>query len=198
VLTPSNRQMIGVPPSTASVSDSTLIIIDAQNEYADGNMATEDVASTRAAIGSLLSKYRAGPHGGKNIVHVLHDAPQGAPIFTPDTPLAAEFAELEAKAGEKVVHKSAVSSFAGTDLKEYLDGLGEVGKKVVLVGYMAHVCVSTTARAASDMGLDVILAADGIGDRDIPGGFGGKQLTGIVLRELGDAFGTVVQGVEVK
>lgn len=29
------RQLLGVPPSTASPSDSTLIIIDAQNEYAE-------------------------------------------------------------------------------------------------------------------------------------------------------------------
>lgn len=156
------------------------------------------MTSTRAAIASLLEKYRAGPHNGKNIVHVAHVTPSGAPVFTPDTPLAKIFSELEPKAGEKVVHKQAVSSFVGTDLKEYLDSLGDVGKKVVLTGYMAHVCVSTTARAAADQGLDVILAQDAIGDRDIPGGLDGQQLTDIVLRELGDAFGTVVQGIEVK
>ena len=160
-------------------------------------LKTQNVSSTRGAIAALLEKYRASPHSGKNIVHVVHDTPQGAPVFSPGTPLADEFAELQPREGEKVVHKGQPSCFAGTDLHEYLGGLGDVGKKVVLVGYMAHVCVSTTARAAAERGLDVVLAADAIGDRDIPGGLGGQQLTEVVLRELGDAFGTVVQGKEV-
>ena len=36
----------------------------------------------------------------------------------------------------------------------------------------AHVCVSTTAREASQLGYDVVLAEDAIGDRDIPGASG--------------------------
>lgn len=132
-------------------------------------------------------------------MHVVHATPAGAPVFTPDTPLAEEFAELKPKGDEKVISKAQPSCFAGTDLKEYLGGLpSDVGKKVVLVGYMAHVCVSTTARAAAELGLDVLLPEDAVGDRDIPGGLGGQQLTEVVLKELGDAFGTVVKGSEVK
>lgn len=131
-------------------------------------------------------------------MHVVHDTPAGAPVFTPDTALAQEFAELAPKSGEKVIHKGQPSCFAGTDLQDYLAGLGDAGKKVVLTGYMAHVCVSTTARAAAERGLDVVLAEDAIGDRDIPGGLGGEELTRVVLRELGDAFGTVVKGADVK
>jgi nicotinamidase-related amidase len=62
----------------------------------------------------------------------------------------------------------------------------------VLTGYMAHVCVSTTARQAAQRGYEVLLAEDGIGDRDIPGATGEE----VTMNELGDAFGTVVQGVE--
>ena len=129
---------------------------------------------------------------------MVHDTPAGAPVFTPDTKLAQEFDELAPKSGEKVIHKGQPSCFAGTDLQDYLAGLGDAGKKVVLTGYMAHVCVSTTARAAAERGLDVVLAEDAIGDRDIPGGLGGEELTRVVLRELGDAFGTVVKGTDVK
>ena len=96
-----------------------------------------------------------------------------------------------------MISKELPSSFAGTDLDAYLADLGDAGKKVVLTGYMAHVCVSTTARAAAERGLDVVLASDAIGDRDIPGGLGGSELTSVVLKELGDAFGTVVKGQEV-
>ena len=165
--------------------------------YAEGQLKTQNVTATRAAIAELLHKYRSGPHGGKNIVHVVHQTPAGAPVFTPDTNLAKEFAELKPQDGEKVIGKQQPSSFAGTDLDTYLAGLGDAGKKVVLTGYMAHVCVSTTARAAAERGYDVVLAGDAIGDRDIPGGLGGAELTEIVLKELGDAFGTVVQGKEV-
>ena len=62
---------------------------------------------------------------------------------------------------------------------------------------MAHVCVSTTARQAAEKGYDVLLAEDAIGDRDIPGA-DGEEVTRMVLRELGDAFGTVVKGENVK
>jgi len=62
---------------------------------------------------------------------------------------------------------------------------------------MAHVCVSTTARQGAELGYDVVLAADAIGDRDIPG-LSGEEVTEAALKELGDAFGTVIQSSDVK
>lgn len=35
----------------------------------------------------------------------------------------------------------------------------------------SHVCVSTTARAGNDLGYDVLVVSDAVGDRDIPGVF---------------------------
>lgn len=130
-------------------------------------------------------------------MHIAHKTPDGAPIFTPGTALAAEFDELKPRDGEKVIWKEAVSSFAGTDLHDYLASLGDRGKKTLLTGYMAHVCVSSTARAGADLGYNIVLAGDAIGDRDIPG-FTGPEVTSAVLKELGDAFGTVIQSSEVK
>jgi len=190
------RSLLGAPPATASTSDSTLIIIDAQNEYAEGQLKTVNVDQTRKAIAGLLEKYRAAGDG-KNIVHVVHKTPEGAPVFTPNTPLAEEFDELKARPGEKVIAKEAISSFTNTDLHEYLTSLGEKGKKTVLTGYMAHVCVSTTARSGNDLGYNVVLAKDAIGDRDIPG-LSGSEATEATLKELSDAFGTVVQSSEIK
>jgi nicotinamidase-related amidase len=118
------RQILGTSPSTASVKNSTLIIIDAQNEYADGKL--------KCSIASLLARYR---EANSKVVHVLHDTPDGAPVLTPGTKLAEEFEELAPKEGEKVVHKSSPSSFAETGLHEHLGGSGQI----VLTGYM--VCV---------------------------------------------------------
>lgn len=70
-------------------------------------------------------------------------------------------------------------------------------KKLVMVGYMAHVCVSTTAREAMQKGYEVVLVEDGIGDRDIPG-VKGDEVTRVVLAELADCFGTVVKSSDIK
>ena len=62
----------------------------------------------------------------------VHKTPEGAPVFTPGTALAAEFGELEPRGGEKVVGKQFPGSFTGTDLDEFLKGTGR--GKVVLTG----------------------------------------------------------------
>lgn len=128
------RQIVGQGPSTASPSDSTLIIIDAQNEYAEGKLRVSNAAESRKAIAALLKKYRDA--GGK-IVHITHRVPDGAPVFTPGTELAKEYDELAPREGEKVIEKLHPSSFADTVLNDYLRGFG--GKKIVLVGYMVSV-----------------------------------------------------------
>ncbi|RYO74546.1 hypothetical protein DL764_010805 [Monosporascus ibericus] len=218
------RQILGVPPSTVSTSDSVLVIIDAQNEYASGLLKTENVESTRAANAALLEKYRAA---GAPIVHVVHKTPEGAPIFTAGTPLAEEFDELQPRAGESVVSKHAPGSFTGTQLQGILEKTAR--KKVVFTGYMvsylmrptkgkkkkgwegiihatneylvppflwAHVCVSTTARQAAEKGWDVIVAKDAVGDRHIPG-VDASEPVRVALSEIADAFGTVVESKEI-
>jgi len=69
-------------------------------------------------------------------------------------------------------------------------------QKLVLTGYMAHVCVSTTARQAAEKGYDVILAEGAIGDRDIPGAKA-EEIVALTLKELADAFGSVVKAESI-
>merc|ERR1712098_928332 len=80
------RELIGVGPSTASTKDSVLVIIDAQNEYANGQLKTENVASTRKAISSLREIPRCQrtprPHCSPNsqrrpCLHARHRSGQG-------------------------------------------------------------------------------------------------------------------------
>lgn len=94
-----------------------------------------------------------------------------------------------------MIEKIHPGSFAETNLHDYLRDIG--GLKTVLCGYMAHVCVSTTARQAAQLGYDVILPEDAIGDRDIPGATG-DEVTKMVMVELADAFGTVVKSDDIK
>ncbi|EON62214.1 hypothetical protein W97_01434 [Coniosporium apollinis CBS 100218] len=189
------HDILGIPKSSASPKDSVLVIIDAQNEYAKGKLAVSNLDSSRAAIRSLLDKYRQAD--GK-IVHILHSVPEGAPVFTPGTELEKEFDELEPQGNEKVIVKKYPGSFAETSLRDELKSLpDEAPGKIVLCGYMAHVCVSTTAREAHQLGYDVVLAEDAIGDRDIPGA-SGEDVTRMVMLELADMFGTVVKSDEIK
>lgn len=127
------RQLVGVAPSTASPGDSALVIVDAQNEYAAGKLKVVNVEASRKVIASLLQKYR---DSNGHVVHVVHDTPDGAPVFTPGTDLAKEFDELAPKSNEKVIHKHHASSFAETDLQQHLESIGR--KKIVLVGYMVR------------------------------------------------------------
>ena len=130
---PSFRSLIGVQPSTASTADSVLVIIDAQNEYANGLLAVRDIDASRKANASLLKKYR---DAGAPVIHVVHQTPAGAPIFTQGTPLAEELDELKPQGNEVIVTKNFPGSFTGTDLQEQLDKTGR--KKVVLTGYMVR------------------------------------------------------------
>jgi nicotinamidase-related amidase len=143
----------------------------------------------------LLNSYREADPSGSNIVHIVHKVPAGAPVFTPDTPLAQEFQELAPKGDEHFIEKEHPGSFSGTELGDILEKSGK--KKVVLTGYMAHVCVSTTARQADERGYDVLLAREAIGDRDIPGA-SAKDVVEGSLRELADAFATVIGVNDIK
>ncbi|KAI4643688.1 hypothetical protein J4E93_006700 [Alternaria ventricosa] len=189
---PSFRDLLGMPASTASTSDSALLIIDAQNEYSSGALTVTNAAASGKVIADLLDKYRKA--NGK-IIHILHQTPEGAPVFTPGTDLAEEFKEVKAQDGEEKIWKNYPGSFEQTSLHETLEKMGI--KKLVLTGYMAHVCVSTTAREAFQKGYEVILVEDAIGDRDIPG-VKGDEVTRVALAELADVFGTVVKSADIK
>jgi nicotinamidase-related amidase len=97
--------------------------------------------------------------------------------------------------GEEKIWKKFPGSFEQTSLHETLEKMGI--KKLVLTGYMAHVCVSTTAREAFQKGYEVVLVEDAIGDRDIPG-VKGDEVTRVALAELADVFGTVVKSTDIK
>lgn len=136
IMAVSFRSLIGIQPSPASTEDSVLIIIDAQNEYASGHLKVSNVETSRAVIAKLLEKYRAAK---APVVHVVHETPTGAPVFTSGTHLADEFTELKPLAGEEVVTKHFPGSFAETNLQTILEKTGR--KKIVLTGYMVSAVI---------------------------------------------------------
>ncbi|GJC78409.1 isochorismatase-like protein asqB [Colletotrichum liriopes] len=67
------RSMLGVPPSTASTADSVLVIIDAQNEYAQGKLLISGVETSRVAHVCVSTTARQAAEKGWDVI-VVEDA----------------------------------------------------------------------------------------------------------------------------
>lgn len=130
-----------------------LLVIDIQDFYYPGGLlplvAPEPAG---AAAAQLLAAARAR---GVMVVHVGHNASAGRGFH-------ADVAPLE---GEAVVMKDEVNAFLGTDLQAKLQAAGI--KRVVVCGMQTHMCVEGAARAASDLGYEVVVVADACATRDL-------------------------------
>ncbi|KAA8915052.1 isochorismatase hydrolase [Sphaerosporella brunnea] len=185
------RSILAIPPSTATTRDSVLLLVDIQNEYAHGKLQIHNFVTSATASAQLLERYRAA---GGDIIHIHHHTSPDAPVFTVGTELAEPWKGVAPKEGEKVIKKPAPISFTGTNLEELINATGK--KKLVVVGYMAHVCISGTVRVAFEKGYDVIVPSDCVGDRHIPGA-DAETLVKVALAEMADAFSTVVESKDI-
>jgi nicotinamidase-related amidase len=189
---PSLRQVVGIPNSTASVKDSVLVIIDAQDEYIHGSLPARDYKEVNVVISSLLDRYRKQ---NGHVVHVLHNTGSDeAAIFKPNGKLTKEMDGVEAIDGEPIVWKKHAGSFSETDLAPVVEKTGL--KKLVLTGYMAHGCVSSTARETTTLGYETLVVEDGVGQRDMKD-VPAAQVKKVALTEIDDMFGTVVKSSEI-
>jgi nicotinamidase-related amidase len=156
-------------PGPARLAEATLIVIDAQAEYAaGGGLPFAGIDAALARLADLLARARAA---GAPVVHVVH---RGRPGGLFDGEGAAILPEAAPLPGEAVVAKTLPNAFTGTDLAARLTGLGR--RDLVLAGFMTHNCVSATARAALDLGYRVTVAADATATRDLPDPLGGPPL----------------------
>ena len=141
-----------------------LIIIDIQKDYFAGGKypLVNPLAAAQNAY-MLLQCFRE--HGGHHI-HVQHIALEPDATFFVKGDSGSDIHDSVAHfVGEPIVYKHEPNSFLNTNLLELLKEL-EV-ERVVICGMMTHMCVDATARAASDFGFDVIVAADACATRDL-------------------------------
>jgi nicotinamidase-related amidase len=182
-------QMAGAQRPPSKVADSTLLLIDCQREYVDGRLPLVGVAAALAECGRLLEAARAA---GAPIVHVVHQGQRGG-LFDPEASGGAVADEVAPRAGETIVAKRLPNSFAGTDLQSVLAKLDR--KDIVVGGFMTHMCVSATVRAALDLGWRSTVVASAAATRDLPAVNGGvvaaAQLHAIELAALADRFAIV-------
>lgn len=186
------REFAGIRPEAARLSDAVLVIIDAQREYVDGKLPLAGIRASLAAAADLLARARKA---GTPIIHVMHKGKDV--LFNPDTPYFAIVPQLRPANGETVIEKTLPNAFAGTSLAEAIARTGR--KNLIVIGYMTHMCVSSTVRAALDLGYRSTVVAETTATRDLPDGKGGVIPAAAVQAEslaaLADMFATVVQRV---
>lgn len=187
---PTLRSLLTLPDTPASLAKSALILIDCQNTYREGIMQLEGVEPALEECARLLKRAR---EAGTPVIHIQHDAGPGSPYDT--TARIGAIADVVAPAaGEKVITKAYPSSFEKTDLDAELKRLGVTD--LVLAGFMTHVCVNSTARAAFNHGYRPTVVAAGTATRSIPDPRGGDvpaaALHAAALASLADLFAIVV------
>lgn len=182
-------EMAGAPRESARLSESVLLIIDAQREYVDGKLPLAGIDTALAMGGRLLARARAAR---TPVVHVLHRG--GGPLFNPDDTGYQPAAPLIPQSGEALVEKTMANAFAGTTLQNTLEKIGR--KKLIVIGFMTHNCISSTVRAAKDLGYACTVVAPATGTRDLPDGRGGvvaaATLQAACLAGLSDTLAKIV------
>lgn len=184
-------ELAGADLSPARLRDASLVLIDLQNEYLSGPIALPGASGAVTGAARVLAAAR---RAGAPVFHIAHKGKAGG-LFDREAPRGQIVSELTPQAGEAVIEKALPNSFAGTDLQTRLVATGR--KDIVIVGLMTHMCVSSTARAALDLGFRVTIDAGGCATRALPDGRGGEIPADVVhevaLVELSDRFAVIVR-----
>lgn len=185
--------MAGAPATPPALSESAVLLIDAQREYLDGRLPLAGVEAALAEAAKLLTAAR---QAGRPVIHVRHKGKAGG-LFDPETSAYAIAEPVLPVGAEPVVTKTLPNGFAGTELHERLQEAGV--KTLVVAGFMTHMCVSSTVRAATDLGYRTAVVAGACATRDLPDRAGGvvpaAQVQRAELAALGDRFATIVENV---
>lgn len=185
-------QLAGADLTPPRLDDAALVLIDIQNEYLAGPLALPDAKPAIARASVLLARAR---ERGSAIIHIAHRGKPGG-LFDRSADRGAIVAELAPLADERVIEKELPNAFAGTGLQAQLAASGR--KNIVLAGFMTHMCVSSTARAALDLGFRTTIDADSCATRDLPDGRGGtleaRTIHEVALAELSDRFAIIARG----
>ena len=184
------REITGLGHVPCTIGTSALVLIDCQNTYREGVMQLEGVEEALRECQRLLSRYR---DAGRPVIHIQHDAGTGTPYDVNDR--IGAIADLVApREGEPVVVKNYPNSFEKTNLDELLQKFGV--QDVAFAGFMTHVCVNSTARAAFNHGYRATVVANATATRSLPNPTGGivpaKDLHNASLAALHDIFAVVV------
>lgn len=182
----------GVRLEATHLSDSVLVIIDAQREYVDGKLHLDGIEPSLKEASLVLERARKA---GTPVIHVIHKGKPGSALFNPDGIYVEIAKQVFPRPNEIIVTKTLPNAFSGTDLEAQLSRLGR--KNLIVIGYMTHMCLSSTVRAALDRGYRTTIVAKATATRDLPAADGGtipaQTLQRASLAALSDRFAAIVQ-----
>ena len=186
-------QIAGAPLHPSPLDRSALILIDHQLEYVRGVVPLSGIREAILEIKRLIALAR---RNGVPIFHVVHHGRPGAPAFDPDGPNVAIIPELAPVDGEHVVAKSLPNAFAKTNLHELIQEASR--SELIIAGFATHMCVSSTTRAALDLGYRSTIVAGATATRDLPNPVGPGVIAAHSVHEatlaaLADRFAVVVK-----
>ena len=188
------RELAGMPAEPCSLRESALVMIDCQNTYREGVMMLTGVEEALNEARRVLDRARAA---GTPIVHIAHDAGAGTPYD-----FSAEIGQIADKVApigdEPTIVKTYPNAFARTDLHERLQAL--CCKNLIFTGFMTHMCVNSTVRAAFDHGYTSTVVANASATRDLPRHddtvVRARELHEASLSSLADLFAVVVPAAD--
>ena len=186
---PTLRELTGMPAAPKGLASSTLVMIDLQNTYTRGVMALEGVEAAIDQAAEILERARSA---GRPIIHVQHDAGEGSP-YDVRGEIGAIVDRVAPREGEGVVVKNFPNAFVGTDLLDRLQAGSTTD--LVLAGFMTHMCVNSTARAAFNAGFSSTVVAGATATRALPSPNGtvpAASLQAASLAAVADMFAVVV------
>ncbi len=188
-------QFAGAPLHASPLEKSAIVIIDAQMEYVTGKLPLDGIDAAMAETERLLA---LGRKHGLPIFHIVQHSAPGRPLFDPEGPYAAIPDNLTPIVGEKVVIKKLPNSFAGTELHSLVQETGRT--ELIVAGFMTHMCVSATVRAALDLGYRTTVVASAVTTRDLPDALGDGVIPAATIHRatlaaLADRFAVIVPDV---
>lgn len=188
-------QLSGANLTPAKIKDSCLVLIDLQNEYVEGPIA---VARSQEAIAEAAQLLGAAREYRSPIIHVAHKGAPGG-LFDRTAHRGQIVERLVPLGGEATIEKRLPNAFAGTELDDVVRATGR--RELIVCGFMTHMCVSSTARSALELGHRVTVAAAACATRDLPNGQGGTLPADLVhevaLAELADRFAIIAQDMSL-
>lgn len=188
--------MSGADLTPSSFSSSALVIIDCQQEYIDGALPLVGVQDALLQVARLLKRARENK---TPIFHIAHKGQKGGVFDRAEGGKGAFASEATPEEDESIIEKSLPNSFAGTSLQSQLEQTGR--KDLILCGFMTHMCVNSTARAALDLGYRTTIVSSACATRDLPGLSGevipAKLIHTVNLASLADRYSIIAEDVDL-
>lgn len=190
-------ELSGAPTHNVDWNKAALILIDYQIEYINGSLSLGDRAD--ACIHSAKKLMRYARDVQAPVIHVVQHGASGGMLFDPDKKYSEIVPELDVTDDESVIVKHLPNAFAKTTLRELLDLSGR--SELIYAGFMSHMCVSSTVRAALDLGYKNIVCSDACYTRDLSDSKGNvvsaETVHEVSMAALRDRFATVATAAEI-